>query len=171
MSDVTDDTVGQVNSGLWLTIVDAARHFGVATRTIERRIQRGELQRRPSSFPVEVWVPGATEADVSAGVSGMSGDAVGQEERAVALVERVSDSVARQFTTAIEALERSQARNAELERENGVLSERAESVRQSADADRQRLEAERDAERAARERVEAELKGLRALPWWRRLFG
>src|SRR5215213_7472261 len=116
MSDMTDDSVGQVESGRWLTIVDAARHFRVHTRTIERRIKAGELQRRPGSFPIEIWVSGAFSDEVSPSMSDTSGDTVGQEDRAVALIERVPDSVARQLTTAIEALERSQARNAELER-------------------------------------------------------
>jgi hypothetical protein len=48
----------------------------------------------------------------------------------------------------MDALERSQARNAELERENGMLSERVEAVRQLSDEIRERLEIERDAAHA-----------------------
>jgi hypothetical protein len=168
MSDVSADSVsqpGQAEAGRWLSIQDAAHQLSVSERTIYRRADRGQLQRRTlPDARVEVWVP---DAELTA-VSDVSADAVSQE-RAVLLVDRVSQAVTRQLEALTVELAASRERIEVLARENGTLTERSvglerelATVRQASDADRQRiqdLEAELREDRGC---LTAELAAARA---------
>jgi hypothetical protein len=154
MSDPVSDNIGPPESGAWLTLADAARFYRVTIRTLDRRKLS---KRRLPGRPVEVWVEGATETDVSDTSETPDGQEEHPDDRAVALTERVSDAIGRQIAALVSALERLQERNAELERENGVLSERLDAVGRVSDADRQRLTAELEAARSILEIRQAEL--------------
>jgi hypothetical protein len=168
MSDVSPDSVsqaGQAEAGRWLSIQDAARQLSVSERTIYRRADRGQLQRRTlPDARVEVWVPDAELTETS----DVSADTVNQE-RAVLLVDRVSLAVTRQLEALTVELAAGRERIEALARENGALAERSAglerelmAVRQASDADRQHLQ-----------HLKAELAVARATtepppPWWRR---
>jgi len=179
MSDTSDDTVGQVEAGGWMTVPQAALNYRKSTKTIERWVEAGRLQKHPTARPVQVWVPGL---GVVGGMSDVSDDTVGPDERAVVLAERVTDAVGRQVVPILAALERSEERARTLERENGTLVERVAglerelvAVRQTSDTDRQRLTAELE---AALEAARDDVHDAKASPrtnrttvsggaWWR----
>lgn len=124
-----------------------------------------------------VWI---AASDSPTDESDTSDDIADPDERAVVLVERMSDAVGRQITGLLSALERSEERNRSLEREGGQKQERIEAlervvdtVRQMSDADRQlagQLQAERDAALARLEAAETERDRLRERSWWERLW-
>jgi chromosome segregation ATPase len=157
MPDMSDDSEEHVNAGRWMTVPQAALHYRKSTKTIERWAEAGKLQRHTTAKPVEVWVSGmAGEAELS----DMSVDISGPEERAIALAERMSDTVGRQLSPILAALERTEERARTLERESGVLSERVAglereltTVRQSSDTEHQRLTADLEAARIALEEL------------------
>ncbi len=136
-----DDTGGHAEAGRWLTYEDAARHFGVAPRTIERWIKDGRLRKgAPVGGRAVVWV-----ADTPGGQEPAMADDIGGQERAVLLVDRISLAVSRQLEAVTAQLATVTERNEALARENGTLMEWVASadremavVRQLADADRQR---------------------------------
>ena len=93
MSDIVSDSVGPSEAGAWLSLEDAARFLGVTVRTVDRR---GLPKRRLPGRPTEVWVAGADDSvsDVTETSDGHIGR---DDERAIALSERVSDVVGRQM--------------------------------------------------------------------------
>jgi hypothetical protein len=147
MSD-TSETPSE--AGHWLTLHDAARFFKVTVRTIDRR---GLPKRHEPGHPVEVWCEGATADDVSDPSDSVPDD----HTRALALSEHVSDIVRQNTAPLLAALERSEDRARNLERENGILSERLVASQTASDADRQRLSQERDAERRRADALQAQL--------------
>jgi hypothetical protein len=159
MSDTISDNIGPPDVGAWLSLTDAARFYGVTIRTLDRR--RLSKRRLPGR-PVEVWVEGADEAAVSDASETPDGQAGHIDERAIVMTERVSDAIGRQVEALVAALERIHARNAELERENGVLSEKLDAVGRVSDAERQRLISELEIARTAIASQEVELEAERA---------
>jgi hypothetical protein len=118
MSDTVSDDVGRAESGAWLPLEDAARFLRVTVRTIDRR---GLPKRKLPGQTTEVWVVGA-DAPVS-DVSETSDGHIGHDnERAIALSERVSDVVGRQLAPLLAALERQAERIEDLARENDKLT-------------------------------------------------
>ena len=165
MSVIVGEPVNPDTPGEWLTIQDAARQLSVSERTVYRRADRGQLQRRTlTDGRVEVFVPLTVPTEVSDAVSDTD-----SQERAVLLVDRVSAAVSRQLESLIVELAASRDRIEVLARENGTLSERLvgverelTGVRQLADADCQRLTDERDAARADLAAAQATVTSLEA---------
>ena len=118
MSDIVSDSVGPSEAGAWLSLEAAARFLGVTVRTIDRR---GLPKRRLPGRPTEVWVAGADDSvsDVTETSDGHIGH---DDERAIALSERVSDVVGRQVAPLLAELAASRQRIEELARENGLLT-------------------------------------------------
>jgi hypothetical protein len=149
------------------SLANAARRYRVSERTLRRRIEDGELEAervtRPQGSVLFVKLPpdaappdgqaapgGDAASDQTRTIGGTSGGATGQDAATIVTIMAP------------------------------LLAELTESRREVADLreDRGRLQAERDAAsaravelRAERDEARAELKALRALPWWRRLFG
>ena len=160
-------------TGAWLTLADAARFLGVEVRTIDRR---GYAKRREPGKRVEVWIPGAT-SDAVSDVTETASDTVSDvSSRALALSDHVSDLVRQHTAPLLEALERSEDRARDLEREAGHIEEQnaalrrvVDAVRQMSDADRRDADALRQALEAERERrlaAEQERDRLRAWRWY-----
>jgi hypothetical protein len=118
MSDIVSDGVGPSEAGAWLSLEAAARFLGVTVRTVDRR---NLPKRRLSGRPTEVWVAGADDSvsDVTETSDGHIGH---DDERAIALSERVSDVVGRQMAPLLAELAASRQRIEDLARENGLLT-------------------------------------------------
>ena len=118
MSDIVSDSVGPSEAGAWLALEAAARFLGVTVRTIDRR---SLPKRRLPGHPTEVWVAGADDSvsDVTETSDGHIGH---DDERAIALSERVSDVVGRQMVPLLAELASSRQRIEDLARENGLLT-------------------------------------------------
>lgn len=149
MSDMSDDTDGQVEAGRWATIAEAALHYRRVARTIERWVETGRLKRHPTALPTLVWLP---SSDSPTPESDVSGDNVGQaeaaEEAALARVERLYDIVRQQTSPLTEALARAELRASQAEalalilaRENGQQQERIAALERVADVVRQMSDA------------------------------
>jgi hypothetical protein len=125
MSDIVSDSVGPSEAGAWLALEDAARFLRVTVRTLDRR---GLPKRRLPGHPTEVWVAGAddTVSDVTETSDGHIGR---DDERAIALSERVSDVVGRQMAPLLAELATSRQRIEDLARENGRLTAENEALR------------------------------------------
>lgn len=161
-------------TGAWMTLAEAARLLGVEVRTIDRR---GYAKRREPGRKVEVWIPTAVSDRVS-DVTETASDSVSDvSSRALALSDHVSDIVRQHTAPLLEALERSEARARDLEREAGHIEEQnaalrrvVDAVRQMSDADRRDADALRQALEAERERrlaAEQERDRLRNRRWWK----
>jgi len=118
MSDIVSATVGPSEAGAWLSLEAAARVLGVTVRTVDRR---GLPKRRLPGRPTEVWVAGAddTGSDMT---ETSDGHIRHDDERAIALSERVSDVVGRQMAPLLAELAASRQRIEDLARENGLLT-------------------------------------------------
>lgn len=141
---MSDDNDGQVSAGRWGTVPEAALHFRKSTRTIERWVDVGRLKRHPTTQPMQVWIPDGQPSDT---LSDTSDDTVRQfeaaEERALAIMERVSDVVGRQVAALSEQLTDALGRVESLARENGQKQERIEALERVLDVVRQMSDDER----------------------------
>lgn len=180
------DTDGHAEPGRWLTQAEAAAFYAVDVRTIQRWEKAGRLKRHPTARPPLVWVPTATVPDDSPTTSDDArrdtatapDDGARQSDVAITPAERLSDIIRQNTAPLLEALERSEERARELERERGRLQERnaalervVDVVRQMSDDERQRadaIQAERDHLAAELERRDRAAEGRR---WWQRMWG
>lgn len=189
MSDMTDDTDGQVEAGRWGTIPEAALAFKRSTRTIERWCDAGRLKRHPTAQPVLVWIADGQASDTA---PDMTDDTIRQieaaEERALALMERMSDAVGQQTAPVLARLNEALARVETLARENGrqqeqiaalgrvldVVRQMSDDAEARADQEKERaddLAAQLAAERAARARAEQDRDAERRRTWLDKLLG
>jgi len=149
------------------SLADAARRYGVSERTLRRRIEDGELDAervtRPQGSVLFVKLP----PDAAFVDSQAASASYAASDQALAEADAPGGTTGQDAATMVSIM-------------TSLLAELSEGRREVADLreDRGRLQAERDsataraAEFQARlEHAEAELKALRAAPWWRRLFG
>lgn len=173
---MSDDSDGHAEAGRWGTYAEAALHFKRSTRTIERWCDIGRLKRHPTAQPVMVWIPAGSPADA---VSDMTDDTVRQmeaaEERALALLERMSDAVGQHTAPVLAQLNEALARVEMLARENGQKQERIEALERVVDVVRQMSDDERERADALAARLaetqatlDRERAAAAARPWWRK---
>lgn len=176
---MSDDSDGQIESGRWASVAEAALHHKRTTRTIERWVEVGRLKRHPTASPILVWI---ADGQASDDASDMSDDSARQmmaaEERVLALAERMSAAVGQHAVMLQASLNDALVRVEVLARENGQKQERIDALERVLDVVRQmsddaekraddlaarlaRTEAERDDARAERGR-----RRWRAW-WWR----
>lgn len=103
-----------IETGAWLDIVSACKALDVTERTIQRRVLRGEIQRRTLlGGRAEFWISGAELSDVSPDTR----QEIPQDERSVAL------AVVAQYGALIQRIE-------DLATENGHLRAELEAERE-----------------------------------------
>src|SRR5687767_792175 len=112
-------------SGSWLPIHDAARKLGILEILAYRLVSEGKLRsRRPDDGTIEIWV-----ADTDAMTQGTTQSSEpGHDGRYLVLAERLASTVHYQVEVLTSSLAAAYDRNAQLARENGVLTERLEGV-------------------------------------------
>lgn len=175
------DDVGSAEAGQWMTYTEAATFYAVDPRTVQRWVTSGKLRRHPDTRPPMVWVTLPDTGPTRSGDIGqtMSGDVGEQSDMAITPAERLSDIIRQNTAPLLEALERSQERERQSARENGILSERnaalervVEVVRQVSDDERQRaddLAAQLAEQATALEEARGEVERMKGRSWWDRL--
>jgi hypothetical protein len=144
-TDIRQDVTAQ--SGAWLPARAATAFLDIALRTLYRRVDRGEIQRRNlDGGRVEFWIPGASldlamDSDTDPETSQLV--ALDRSDALLALLERQAELTQQQMTPLVETIR-------ELERENG------------------RLQAELT---TAQEALAKVTHASNRQPWWRRWLG
>lgn len=133
----------QAEAGAWLDVKAATAFLAIAERTLYRRVDRGELQKR--SLPggrVEFWIAGASPDMATAELATRHDVAVDRADLALALYDQIEERVERRAAPLRE-----------------TIREQAEEI--------ERLKAELVA--ATRQLPPPDTRDTR--PWWRRLLG
>lgn len=143
----TESDLSPVERGAWMDIVSACTALGVTERTIQRRVMRGEIQRRTvSGGRAEFWI---ATPDMSPATSDRPSDAPGGMlallDRQEALIDHLSDLARQQQAPLLE-----------------TIREQAEEIG--------RLKAELTAERERRA-LTGDTSDTARASWWRRIFG
>jgi hypothetical protein len=146
-------TTEAATGGEWISRRGAMRRLGISDRTLFRWAAQGKLTtRKRGDGQLEVWIP-LTEGDDTG-----TAMAEGETERALALVDRLGELVARQTAPLVAEVSRLARENGELQERNAQLTQRIaelEAMPVPPDSGTAMAEAAPDAPRA---------------PWWRRLL-
>lgn len=98
-----------VSRGAWLDIVSACTALGVTERTIQRRVMRGEIQRRTvSGGRAEFWISEAATSDLAPVTPDIAQDAhsgaLAVLDRQEALIDHLSDLARQQTAPLVETI-------------------------------------------------------------------